>query len=108
MAADFWLSSVAGIAATGEFAGNDATGTRIGGWLASKKAVLVAGVNKIVKDASQLQARLDYNLAVESARARFVYGVPGSASNNVLTVNAGNPYGPGHFEIVLVKQNFGY
>jgi len=101
---DVFFSSAAAVSETGEFTACDLTGSRIAGWLAAKSVVIVVGANKIVPTLDDLQKRLsEWQVPLESARARIAYGVPGSFPNNTLTIRGGNPFGPGRFHIIIVK-----
>jgi len=106
--ADIFFSGVGAIAETGEIVAGDLSGTRISGWLAAKQLVLVSGTNKIVKDADEAKKRLsEYQLKVESARSRVVYGVPASALLNNVQINAANPFGS-RTTVVLIKESLGF
>jgi len=101
---DVFFSSASGVSETGEFLAADLTGSRIAGWLAAKSVVIVVGANKIVPTFDDLQKRLfEWQLPLESARARVAYGVPGSFPNNQLSIRGANPFGPGRFHIIIVK-----
>jgi len=106
--ADVFLSSVSALTEDGEFFAADLSGTRIHGWLASGRLVLVAGTNKIVRDATAADLRLfEYQWKLESARARYAFGVPGSAVVNKIAVRQANPMGP-RTSVVLVKKSLGF
>jgi hypothetical protein len=94
----------------GELAAVDLTGTRVGGFLAAKELVVVAGTQKIVKDhAAIVQRTTEYCLAVESARARDAYKVPGSQIVNSVYMNGKSPFSPApRLTVVLIKHAFGY
>jgi len=110
LSADYFVSSVAGIAETGEIIGADATGTRVGPWAHSaKNIILVTGTNKITPTEADAAERLwKYQFPLENARVKIAYKVPGSSANNVVTLKAGNPYAPGRVHVVLIKGAFGY
>jgi len=106
--ADVFLSSVAAISAEdGAIIGVDLSGSRVNGWLASKHLVLVTGSNKVVKDLAEAEQRVQYQLALESARVRVAYKIPGSAVNNKLVINGGNPFGP-RITVVIINQAWGF
>eukprot|EP00455_Lapot_gusevi_P012070 TRINITY_DN1565_c0_g1_i5.p2 TRINITY_DN1565_c0_g1~~TRINITY_DN1565_c0_g1_i5.p2 ORF type:complete len:232 (+),score=127.52 TRINITY_DN1565_c0_g1_i5:134-829(+) len=107
--ADYFLASVAAITEEGEFLTADLTGTRWGGFVAARTAIVVAGTNKIVPNFAAAEERLyNFQLPLESARSRIVYGVPGSQASNVFAVKGGNPFAPGHYHVVLVKGVYGF
>ena len=69
--AAFYLSSVSAISEAGDIYGVDASGSRIGGWLTSKKLIICAGTNKIVRDEQEAHNRLKkYQEKLEGARVR--------------------------------------
>jgi len=101
---DKFFSSASAVSETGEFLACDLSGSRIAGWLAAKSVVIVVGANKIVPTAEDAQKRLlEWQVPLESARARIAYGVAGSFPNNQLTIRGANPFNPGRFHIIIVK-----
>lgn len=106
LSAQTFVSSVGAVSTDGNIHASDWTGTRIGGWLSSGHLVLVLGSNKIVTP-DQVEARMQYQLALESARARVVYGVLASAELNSTTIRSGNPYGA-RITLVIVKTSLGF
>jgi len=108
--ADCFLTSVSGIAETGEMVWADLTGTRTSGILGAKSVIIVAGANKIVPTYADAIARLhDFCLPAESARAKVVYKV-GSAINNEVHVRGSDPWGtPGRIHVIIIRgQAFGF
>lgn len=119
--AEYFLSSVCSIASTGEIVMCylkltlqvvcDLTGSRTGAFnYAAGNLIIVAGTNKVVKTVQDAMDRMEqFCLPVESARARAVYKVPGSAINNVAIVKGNNPWGkPGRVHVILVKESLGF
>jgi len=109
--ADYFLTSISGLAETGEMLFADLTGTRTAGILAAKNIILVVGANKIVPTYADAIARLhDFCLPAESARSRVVYKVPGSAITNEVHVRGSDPWGePGRIHVIIIKgQAFGF
>jgi len=109
--ADYFLTSVSGLAETGAMVFADLTGTRTSGVLGAKNVILVTGANKIVPTYADAIARLhDYCLPAESARSRVVYKVPGSAINNEVHVRGADPWGtPGRIHVIIIKGlSFGF
>lgn len=106
--ADVFLSSCSAITQDGNLTVADLTGSRLSGWMAAGKLVVVAGTNKIVKDDAEAEERLvEYQLKLESARVRDVYKAPGSAIVNRVKVDSSNPYGS-RITVVLIKKSLGY
>jgi len=84
------------------------TGTRTF-FVGPKNTILVAGTNKIVaSEAAALKRLHDYQLPVESARARDVYKVPASALNFVEVLRGPNPFSKGNVHVIFIKGSFGY
>lgn len=109
LAADVFLSSVVAISEEGELYAVDLTGTRTGGFLASKHLLVVAGTQKIVKDHKAVLDRTHfYAYALESARVRIAYKIPASSINNVVQLNKANPFGGPRLTVVLVKEELGF
>merc|ERR1711964_82480 len=110
LSADVFFTSVCAIAEDGELYAVDLSGTRVGGFLASKHLVVVAGTHKIVKDhAAVLERTEKYCLTMESARVRDAYKIPGSQIVNVVQVNQKSPMsGKGRLTVVLIKEALGY
>jgi len=111
LSADYFISSVSGVAETGEFMVCDLTGTRTGAFCGSaKNLIIVVGANKIVPTLHDLAERQEkFCLPLESARARIVYKVPGSMINNSVTISGSNPFAaPGRFHIIIVKESLGF
>lgn len=108
--ADVFFTSVCAISEEGELYAVDLTGTRIGGFIGSKHLVVVAGTQKIVPNHEAVLERThNYCLALESARARDAYKVPGSAITNVVQLNQKSPFSPsGRTTVILIKQQLGY
>ncbi len=59
--------------------------------------------------ATVLDRTHNYCLAVESARVRDAYKIPGSAINHQVSLTATSPFSPGgRLTVVLVKEAVGY
>jgi len=108
--ADIFFSSVCAVAQTGEIIGCDASGSRVGAWChGAKKLILVCGANKVVPTYEDAVKRMnEFQLPLESARARIAYKVPGSATNNIVVLKTPNPWAPGRVHVVFVKGVWGY
>lgn len=108
--ADYFITSVSAVAKTGEMITADASGTRLGGIASSAKHVIITvGSNKIVPNADAAWDRLKkYCLPLESRRAHYVFGVEASALNNVLCVNAGNPWNKERIHVIILKGAYGF
>ena len=106
--ADYWFASCGAIAETGEINWASFTGFRVQA-AATGNVVFVAGTNKIAASAAEASARLhEFQVAVESARVRAVYGAPGAVAAEEGWIRAGNPLLPGRVHVVLIKGAFGY
>lgn len=105
-----FFTSVTAISQEGELAAVDLTGTRVGGFLAAKELVVVAGTQKIVPDhAAVLQRTNEYCLAVESARVRDAYKIPGSQIVNSVSMKGKSPFSPApRLTVILIKHAYGY
>lgn len=110
LAADVFFTSVCAISQEGELYAVDLTGTRTGGFLSSKHLVVVAGTQKIVKDhAAVLERTESYCLALESARVRDAYKIPGSQIVNAVQLNQKSPFEQkGRLTVILIKEALGY
>ncbi len=105
--AEYFLSGVNAIAATGELVSCDATGSRVGAWpFAARKLILVAGVNKIVPTLQDaLQRVLEYAFPLEDARFRRIYGLPSRIGKCVILASEAQQ---GRITLILVKERLGY
>jgi len=108
MTSDYFLSSVCAVTEEGEAMVVDLSGSRVGGFgFAAKKVVVVVGANKIVSNMEAAMKRtFDFCVPVESARARVVYGVPGSAANNLYQLRG--TISPNRFCFIIVKESLGF
>ena len=106
--ADSFYSSVSAVSEEGDIFAADFSGSRVAGWFAAKRLIIVLGSNKIVANEVEADKRLyDYQYKLESARARVAYKIPGSSVNNKAAMRAANPYGP-RTTIVIVKKSLGF
>jgi hypothetical protein len=107
VAAEWFLSGVQAIAATGELVGCDKSGSRVGAWPhAAGHLVLVAGANKIVPTLDEALARCwEYALPLEQQRARRVYGTSSEIGNIVILEKAMND---DRVTLILVGERLGY
>jgi len=106
--ADFFLSSVSAITQEGVFYAADASGTRISGWTAAGKLIIVAGTNKIVANDAEADDRLfGYQYKLESARVRVAFKIPGSMINNRITIQGSYPMDP-RVQVVLIEESLGF
>jgi len=105
--ADVMFASVASVSQDGILVWGSLTGTRVSIW--SGTLVIVVGTQKIVKDDKEADERLyEWQLPLESARARVVYKVAGSAVNEYGSLRRCNPWAPGSVHVVLVPGVWGY
>jgi L-lactate utilization protein LutB len=107
VAAEYIISGANAISGTGEIAGCDASGSRVGAWLfAAGNLIIVAGVNKIVPTLDDALKRVrNYAFPLETARAQKVYGTPSVIGKCVILANERNP---GRTTLILVKESLGY
>ena len=105
--AEYFLSGVNAIAASGELVSCDASGSRVGAWpFAARHLVLVAGVNKIVPSlADALQRIREYAYPLEDARYKKAYG---TASQIGKCVILSNEMQQGRVTLILVNDVLGY
>jgi len=114
LGADIFFTGAAAISEDGIIVSGDASSTRTAGMTAAKKkAVVVVGANKIVKDEKAALARLyDYQLPLESARARLAYakwGIKGSQVCYQVSINSGTPFFPHRLHVIIIDgQSYGY
>jgi hypothetical protein len=106
--ADWYFSSVSAVSEDGGIFAADMTGTRVAGFMAAKRLVVVLGSNKIVENEAEANSRLwDYQLKLESARVRVAYGSPASAVMNNIAIKSSNPF-YSRITVVIVKQPLGF
>jgi L-lactate utilization protein LutB len=105
--ADWYLSGVQAIAATGEIVGCDKTGSRVGAWpYGAGHLVLVAGANKIVPGLDDAIARCwEYAWPLEQQRAKRVYGTSSEIGNIVIIEKEMDP---DRVTLILVGESLGY
>ncbi len=108
--AQYVITTPVAVTENAELLTADLTNTRVGPTVGGGKLVVLVGGQKIVKDMQAAHERLrNYVLPLESARARVVYKVPGSAANHVAELNGPNPFGaPGRITFVVIKQELGF
>ncbi|MEN6516936.1 MAG: lactate utilization protein [Methanospirillum sp.] len=107
VAADWFLSGVQAIAATGELVGCDKTGSRVGAWpYSAGHLVLVSGVNKIAPTLEDALARCwEYALPVEQQRAKRVYGTSSEIGNIVILEKE---MARDRVTLILIGESLGY
>ena len=107
VAADYFLSGVQAIAASGEIVGFDKTGSRMGAWPhAAAHLVLVSGTNKIVSTVDDaLQRCREYCLPLENQRAQRTYGVGSYIGKHVILDRED---ADGRITLILIRQPLGY
>ena len=105
--ADWFLSGVQAIAATGELVGCDKTGSRVGAWpYAARHLVLVSGVNKIVPALDDALARCwEYALPMEQQRAQRAYGTSSEIGNIVILEKE---IARDRVTLILIGESLGY
>ena len=107
--ADVFFSSVSAITEEGVMHACDYSGSRINGWYAAKKLVLVAGTNKIVKDDAAADQRLmEYQYPLESARMRQSTLLPGSSVSNKVQIREVGPAPVSRVTVVLIRKSLGF
>lgn len=107
VAADWFLSGVQAIAATGELVGCDKTGSRVGAWpYGAGHLILVSGANKIVSSLDDALARCwEYALPVEQQRAKRVYGTSSEIGNIVIIEKEMDK---DRVTLILIGESLGY
>ena len=105
---DYVVGSTNAITEDGKLLWASATGSQLGAYAyTAGKVILVVGSQKIVKDYDAAIKRIyDYILPIESERAKKAYGVPGSAVNKLLSINA--EVDPERITVIIVKKPTGY
>ncbi|GAB4149099.1 MAG: lactate utilization protein [Patescibacteria group bacterium] len=106
-APDYSVGSVHAITQDGKVLIASLTGSQLPGYVyGSEQVIWVVGVNKIVNNLDEGMKRIyEYVLPQESERAHKAYGVPGSAVNKLLIMNAEKP---GRVTVVLVNETAGF
>lgn len=107
VAADYFLSGVQAIAASGEVVGCDKTGSRMGAWPhAAGHLILVSGVNKIVPTLEDALRRCrEYCLPLENQRSQRTYGVGSNIGKYVILAHE---IAEGRITLVLIRDRLGY
>ena len=107
VAADYFLSGVQAIAASGEIVGCDKTGSRTGAWPhAAAHLILVSGVNKIVPTFEEALRRCrEYALPLEEQRAQRAYGMGSYIGKQVVLDHEDTD---GRATLVLIRDRLGY
>lgn len=105
---DYVVGSANAVTEDGKLLWASATGSQLGAYAyTAGKVILVIGSQKIVKDYDTAIKRIyDYILPIESERAQKAYGVPGSAVNKLLSINA--EVDPERISVIIVKNPAGY
>ena len=101
------IGSVHAITEEGQIIDVSASGSQIPVYsYGAENLILVAGVQKIVKDLDEALKRVyEYVLPLESERARKAYGVPGSSVNKILIIEKEKP---GRTRLIFVKEKLGF
>ncbi len=107
VAADWFLSGIQAIAATGELVGCDKTGSRVGAWpYGAGHLILVSGANKIVSTLEDALARCwEYALPVEQQRAQRAYGTSSEIGKIVILEKEMDK---DRVTLILVSESLGY
>jgi hypothetical protein len=105
--ADYFLSGVNAIAASGELVSCDASSSRVGaGPFAAKNLVLVTGVNKIVPTLQDALQRIrKYAYPLEDVRSRKVNGVPSQIGKCIILAGERQK---GRITLILINERLGY
>jgi len=106
--ADYFLTGVAAVTTDGHLHCVDASGSRLNGWYAAGKLVVVTSTSKIVSNDAEAEERIGFQHQLESARARVAYGVPHSSINNRVVVRSGNPWGPRVIVVLISEESLGF
>jgi acyl-CoA hydrolase len=103
---DFVVGSVAAITEDGQIMVASGSGSQIGHYTyEADKVILVAGVQKIVRDAAEGLRRIEeYSLPLENERMRKAYGYPSSLAK-ILTIRRDTA---GRTTLILVKEKLGF
>ena len=103
---DFVVGSVAAITEDGQIMVASGSGSQIGHYTyEADKVILVAGVQKIVRDAAEGLRRIEeYSLPLENERMHKAYGFPSSLAK-ILTIRRDNA---GRTTLILVKERLGF
>jgi acyl-CoA hydrolase len=106
-APDFVVGSVAAITEDGQIMVASGSGSQIGHYaFEAGKVILVAGTQKIVRDAAEGLRRIEeYSLPLENARLMKAIGRP-SALMKILTVRGDYP--AGRTTVILVREKLGF
>jgi acyl-CoA hydrolase len=106
-APDFVVGSVAAITEDGEIMVASGSGSQLGHYsYEAGKVILVAGVQKIVRDAAEGLRRIEeYSLPLENERMVKAFGYPSSLSK-ILTIRRAYP--TGRTTLILVKERLGF
>ena len=107
VAADYFLSGVQAIAASGEIVGCDKGGSRMGAWPhAAAHLILVSGTNKIVPTVDDAFRRCrEYCLPLENQRSQHVYGIESYIGKQVILDREDTD---GRITLILIKEPLGY
>ncbi|KLK88515.1 prespore-specific protein 3B [Methanoculleus sediminis] len=107
VAADYFLSGVQAIAASGEIVGCDKTGSRMGAWPhAAAHLILVSGTNKIVPTVDDALRRCrEYCLPLENQRAQHAYNTGSYIGKHVILDRED---ADGRVTLVLIRELLGY
>ncbi len=105
--AEYFLSGVQAIAASGEVVGCDKSGSRTGAWPhAAAHLILVSGTNKIVPALDDALRRCrEYALPLENQRAQHAYGIGSYIGKYVILENEVTE---GRITLVLIREQLGY
>jgi len=106
--ADFFYCSLAAVTQDGSLMWGSLTGTRVS--INAGTLVCVVGTQKIVRDEAEGDARLyQWQLPIESARARVVYKVEASGVNEYGILRQRSPMSPpDSVQVVFVQGVFGF
>jgi len=108
LAADVFFAGLAAVTQEGDLVWGSATGTRVSAF-APKTVVFVVGTNKIVPTLEDAVKRLEeFQVPLESARARLAYGVPSSTLAETGIIRSGSAYAPEKHHVIIVKDQLGF
>ena len=106
-APDFVVGSVAAITEDGEIMVASGSGSQLGHYsYEAGKVILVAGTQKIVRDAAEGLRRIEeYSLPLENERMVKAFGYPSSLAK-ILTIRRDFP--AGRTTLILVREKLGF
>jgi len=104
---DWYFTTPCALSESGDLVWASATATRVSLW--AKHTVFIVGAQKIVPtEADGLKRLYEYCKPLVGAATRALYGAPDTNVTETGILSSGNPFGPGQFHVILVKEVIGY